>query len=418
MNTRVFDYKEHRLKNGINLVSIKRDTRLFCINIGINIGAINEKISEKGICHFIEHMLFKGTKKRDNNQINYDLEKCGGNYDAYTNYTSTVFSVTALAEELESSVEVLSDILINSTFPKNELEKERGVILSEIKSCIDDIEDYSFSKVHSLAFEKSPLKYDVIGSEKNIKMFTRKQLLKFYKENYIPSRCIIAVVSPYEHDKIKEIIERYFGDWNNKTVGKKKEVIITERNKSIEKISYKNNIEQNTLIYLYTFYGLTREEEIALDILNHKLGVSANSILFRALREERGLAYDIYSEMDATEFIKTLYIYTAVEESNVWEAKKIIEESIEKIKNRKIILEEKDINLMKKIIKTSIAAILEDSSGLCNYALNQKLMNKRIDGFIEDLKKLDYISVEDIYKVAQKVLIEPTVHILMNKKAD
>jgi len=414
MNKQIFDSMEYTLDNGIRLISIKRDTRISSINVGIGVGAINEKLNEKGICHFIEHMLFKGTKNRDNSQINQDLEERAGSYDAYTDYTSTVFSITALTEELEASIEILSDILINSTFPEEEIEKERGVILSEIKTSIDDIEDYSFSKVHELAFERSPLKYDVIGNEENIKKFTRMQLLEFYHRNYIPNKCVISIVSPYSHNQIKEMIEMYFVNWTKRT--KSKEVIRVEKNKAVEKVSYKSNIEQNTLVYLYTFHGLTREEELALDILNHKLGVSANSILFRELREERGLAYDIYSEMDATESIKTLYIYTAVDENNVWEAKKIIEESIEKLKSREIVLKDRDINLMKKIIKTSIAAILEDSAGLSSYVLHQKLMDKKIDGFVEDLKKLDYIRVDDIYRVAQKVLRGPTKHILMSNK--
>lgn len=405
--------KEYVLENGVMVVTIKKDTKLSSVHIGLKVGSLYEGLEEKGICHFIEHMLFKGTKKRDNNKINQDLEETAGGYDAYTDYLSTVLSITALCDELESSIEVLSDIIINSTFPQEEIEKERKVILTEIKASIDDVEQYSYRRVHELAFDKSPLKYDVIGTEESIKKITRERLLSFYSSYYIPDRCVISIASPYEHDYVKEIVEKYFDKWGKADTKEIK--ILEERNQSVEKISYKNNIEQNTLIYLYTFYRLTRKEEIALDILNHKLGESPNSILFRALREERGLAYDIYSQLDTTDWVKTLYIYTAVDEKDIWKSKKIIDECIDKIKMGEIKLEERDISIMKKVIKTSIASLLEDSQGLSSYALHQKLMNKKIDGFMEDLKILKHIDEKDIYKVAQKVLVNPTIHILMRK---
>lgn len=414
MKKQVFDSQEYILVNGIRLVTIKKDTNIASIHVGIEAGSLDEMEDENGICHFIEHMLFKGTKKRDNNKINKDLEERAGTYNAYTDYTSTVLSVTVLEEEFEDSIEILSDIIMNPTFPEEEIEKERGVILTEIKTCVDDIEDYSLNKVHELAFKKSPLKYDVIGTEKNVKNFTKEQLEKFYDANFRPDRCIISIVSSLKHNEMKNIIEKYFGKWS-KSESIKRDVII-EKNRAVEKISYKENIEQNTLVYLYTFHGLSRREELALDILNHKLGESPNSILFRALREERGLAYYVYTEMDTTEGIKTYYIYTAVGEDDIWEVKEIIEDCIKRINTREIVISKRDIELMKKVIKTSIALILEDSEGLGSYVLNQKLMGKRIDAFSEDLKNLDYIEANDVYRVAEKVLKKPTIHILVNKK--
>jgi len=187
--------------------------------------------------------------------------------------------------------------------------------------------------------------------------------------------------------------------------------------KATEKTSIKKNIEQNTIIYLYTFHGLNRREEIALDILSHKLGESPNSILFRALREERGLAYDVYTQIDTSDFIKTLYIYTAVSEEDLYEAKNIIEDCISKIRTRDIIIDNRNIELMKKVIKTGVASILEDSQGLCNYVLHQKIMDRKIDEFYDDLKELNNIQEEDIYDIAKRVLQEPTIHILTSKKS-
>jgi predicted Zn-dependent peptidase len=413
MEKQFFNSKEYKLENGIQLIAIKKDTHIASIHVGMKVGAMYENVNEKGLFHFIEHMLFKGTHKRDNHRINQDIEERAGSYDAYTDYTSTVFSITALSEELEASIELLSDMMMNATFPEEEIEKERKVILAELKSDIDDVEQYSFLKINEMAFEKSPLRYDVLGNAKTIKSFTKKQLKDAYEKNYIPNECIISVVSPFDHELVKEIIERYFKYWGKGEAHRNS--ILIEKNKNVEKISYKKNIEQNTLLFLYTFYGLTRKEELALEVLNHKLGQSANSILFRALREEKGFSYDVYSEVDVTENVKTLYIYTTAEEEEIWEAKEVIETCIRKIKNREIDFDEKNITHMKKVVKTAVASMLEDSEGLGDYVLQQKMMNRKIDAFADEMKKLDYIQAADIYNVAEKVFCAPTIHILLNK---
>lgn len=408
-----FNWQEHTFENGLKVITIKKDTELSSIHLGVKVGAVYENENEKGICHLIEHMLFKGTKTRTNVDIDQALEDRAGSYNAYTTYTSTVFSITALSEELEASMEILSDIIRNPIFPIEEIEKERGVILAEFRNSYDDVEHYSFNKVNSIGFEKSPLRYDILGKESVIKNITRDEIVSFYNKYYIPNNTILSIVSPLDHKEVLEKVKTYFNSWQRKEL--KKYDIIVERNRNIEVVSHRKEIEQNTIVYLYTFYNLTRDEELALEILNHKLGESANSILFRALREDKGLAYDIYSEIDFTDYIKTLYIYCSASEDDIYEAKKIIDSCIDDIVNKHKTIDEKNINLMKKVMKTGIASILEDSEGLCNYVLHQKLMNKKVDEFSEELEALDNIKVEDVYKVAEKVLVNPTIHILVNK---
>ncbi|WP_352418926.1 pitrilysin family protein [Proteiniborus sp.] len=412
MEKHFFDWKEYILENGLKIVSIKKDTELFSIHLGVNVGAVNEEENEKGLCHFIEHMLFKGTKLRTNIEIDQDLEDRAGSYNAYTTYTATAFSITALYDELEPSMEILSDIIRNSTFPSEEIEKERGVILAEFRNSYDDVEHFSFNKVNSIGFEKSPLKYDILGKESLIKSFTRDEIVSFYNKYYVPNNSVISIVSPLDHEEVYEKAKTYFIDWQKKDL--KKNEVIVEKNLNDEVISHKKEIEQNTIVYLYTFYNLTRDEELALEILNHKLGESANSILFRALREDKGISYDIYSEMDATDYIKTLNIYCSASEDDIFEAKKTIDYCIENIANKNIKIDDKNITLMKKVMKTGIASILEDSEGLCNYVLHQKLMDRKIDEFSEDLEALNNIKSEDVYKVAKKVLANPTIHMLVN----
>ncbi|KGN03580.1 peptidase M16 [Clostridium novyi A str. 4570] len=416
MDKSIFDLNKYTLENGINLITIKKDTQLASINLGVKIGSIYEKKENRGIAHFVEHMLFKGTKNRNNEKLNEELESRAGEYNAYTDYTSTVYSITALREEFIKSLELISDMVKNSNFPQEELEKERGVILAEIRTSKDDIEDYSYRKTMECAFKESPIRINTIGTDESVKLFNREDLLKFYKSYYVPNNVYITVVSSMEHDDVFQLVKEYFSNWDSKEVVR--EDIICEKNIPLKKYSYKKDIEQSTIIYLYTFHNLSKKEELALRILNYKLGESANSLLFRKLREEKGLAYDVYSELDATKNVKILNIYTAVNEEDVDESINVIENTINDIINKKIILDDTSIALMKKVLKTAVVQTLEDSTELGNYILHQVMDNEDIYEFVDDMNNMKTIKGEDIYKVAEKVLKNPTIHILLSEKSD
>ncbi|MCA1074340.1 insulinase family protein [Clostridium bowmanii] len=414
MNKEIFNTKQTQLSNGIKLITIKKDSQISAVHAGINIGSLYEEKNEKGIAHFIEHMLFKGTVSRTNEKLNSELENLGGEYNAYTDFNCTVYSATILNEELENVVTLMGDMILSSTFPKDEIEKERGVILAEIRTINDDIEDLSFKRVNEVAFKYSPLREDTIGNEKIIKKVARKQLVDFYNKYYVPNNCFISIVSPLEHEVIINMVEKYFGNWSKKSFEKKK--IIYEHNQFVKEISYKKEIEQSTILYLYTFNGLSKDEELALRILNYKFGESSNSILFRELREERGLSYDVYTHLDTSNNVKTLYIYTSVAEENVDEAIEVIDTAINNIESRKIVFDDNTIALMKKILKTAIASTLEDSTDLGNYVIHQAMDDEDIYQFTEDMDNMSNIKSEDLYNVAKKVLQKPTIHIFLPEK--
>lgn len=416
MDRGIFDSKEKTLKSGIKLISIKKETSLFSAHAAVEIGSLYENKNEKGIAHFVEHMLFKGTKERNNEILNEQLENIGGEYNAYTDHNCTVIGVTGLKEELEKSILLIADMLMNSIFSEDEIEKEREVILAEIRTSKDDVEDYSFRKAHEAAYRNSPLKYDTIGEEKTVKKFKREDLLNFYKRYYLPNNCCISVVSPYDHEEIEACIEGYFKQWECNEIIKNE--VVVEDNIHVKKISYKKNIEQSSVIYIFTFHNLDKKQELALKILNHKFGESTNSILFREVRENRGLAYDVYSNIDTTNFVKTLYIYTAVSSSKVERTIKCIDDCIERIKNKTIIFDNETINLMKKILKTAVVSTIEDTTDLGNYVLHQSIDGEDIYDFINDMENLKNIKSQDLYEVAREVFKNPTMHILLPKESD
>ena len=405
-----FDVKKHKLENGLEVITIKKDTQISSINIGVKVGALNESLNEKGISHYIEHMLFKGTENRSFQKLNDDLEALGGEYNAYTDFSQTVYSISCLEEELKSAIEILSDMLICPKFPEEEIEKERGVILAEIRSSKDSVEDFSFKKINEVAFKNSSLRYDVAGLDENVKSFTKKELYDYYKKYYIPNNSLITIVSSLSHEEAFEEISKHFSKWEaNERI---KLVVKDEKNINIKKVTTKENIELCTIIYLFTFYDLDKKYELPLRILNHRLGESANSLLFREVRENRGLAYDIYSHLDITQNVRTLYVYTAVDEEDIDDAANAIEEIFKDIKFRNITIGENDLNIMKKVHKTAVISTLEDSVELCSYILSQSLEGEDIFEFLKDMDRLNTITADEIYEVANKVLNDPTIHIL------
>ncbi|GAA0098406.1 pitrilysin family protein [Clostridium perfringens] len=405
-----FDENTIILPNGLKVITIKKDTRLASINIGVNIGSLYEDEKELGMSHFVEHMLFKGTKNRSNEQLNRELEFLGGDYNAYTDYISTVYSITCLDEEFEKGIELLSDMILNSSFDEKEMKKEKGVVLSEIKSDKDDIEDLSISRTHEYAFDKSALRNSIAGTEEHVKGFKRKQVYDFYKKYYTPDNCVIVTVSAFSHEQMQKIITDLFGKWEGKSYKKAK--IIKEENKNIVKTTYKSQIEQGTVTYLYAFKEVCEKDKLPLKILSYKLAESSNSILFRELREERGLAYDVYSQMDLDENVNTMNIFTSVREESIDEVIEVIDKAILDIKNKDINFDEDMLCMMKKTHKTGVVSTLEDCSSLCSYVLVQSLAGKDITEFINSMEELETLTGEDIYRVCNKYLNKPTIHIL------
>ena len=405
-----FDENTIILPNGLKVITIKKDTRLASINIGVNIGSLYEDEKELGMSHFVEHMLFKGTKNRSNEQLNRELEFLGGDYNAYTDYISTVYSITCLDEEFEKGIELLSDMILNSSFDEKEMKKEKGVVLSEIKSDKDDIEDLSISRTHEYAFDKSALRNSIAGTEEHVKGFKRKQVYDFYKKYYTPDNCVIVTVSAFSHEQMQKIITDLFGKWEGKS--HKKAKIIKEENKNIVKTTYKSQIEQGTVTYLYAFKEVCEKDKLPLKILSYKLAESSNSILFRELREERGLAYDVYSQLDLDENVNTMNIFTSVREESIDEVIEVIDKAILDIKNKDINFDEDMLCMMKKTHKTGVVSTLEDCSSLCSYVLVQSLAGKDITEFINSMEELETLTGEDIYRVCNKYLNKPTIHIL------
>lgn len=403
----MIDYKMTTLENGLQVAIVKKEGSLFSCNLGLKIGALHEGSTQKGICHFVEHMLFKGTKSRDNKKLNEDLEFLGGEYNAFTDYTSTVYSITALKEEITNGLKLLNEMVRFPAFSPEEIEREKGVVLSELKASIDDTETLALNLLNRKAFRKSGLKTDVLGKESSIRSFTSRTLEGFHHRYYVPNNAVLVIVSSMEFSLVLKIVKDIFGSWEKKAFDKNE--IVFEKNRKGTFQAFKD-MEQSVVGMLYTF-ELEEEEKLPLRILNFKLGNSSNSILFRELRESRGLAYDVYSDIEMTKNIQSLLIYTQVSDDHAQETVGIIEEIIRDIQENRLITV-KDLELMKKVLKTGVLSTIEDTHHICSYILDELLDEEDPLKFLQDIQELEEIRLDDVVRVAKKVLTDPTIFLL------
>ena len=407
------DFKEFILDNGLKIIILKRDCKFFNLNFGIKIGSAYEFDNERGFSHFIEHMLFRSNLKFSNYEVNKILEFLGGDYDAFTDYGSTIFTIRGLCCDLEKSIELISSMVRYPKFDDKEMYIERDIIISEIESCIADYEEYSFIKLNEESFENSHLKYDIAGTKETIKNIVSEDLRRFYEKYYVSNNSFMVVISSYDESYVINLLKKYFDSWQSKELLHKK--LIEESNIPKKIVTEKKDLELSTVTYLFTFNNLLQHEKIFLKIAEYKLGGGSNSILFKRVREENGLAYDIYTQLELSDEFKGMYIFCATNDQNVDEVIKIIDSCIEDIKNCKNYFNDYSLQLMKKLQLMSIYSILEDNEKLGLYLLDKMIYKKNINDYLDDLSMIEKVSSEELMNVCKKYFNNTTIHILKGK---
>lgn len=407
------NFKEFILDNGFKILVLNKQCKFFNFNLGIKIGSAYETDNERGFSHFIEHMLFRSNHKFKDYEVNNIIEFLGGDYDAFTDYGSTVLSLNGLDDDLEKCIELVSSMIMSPKFDSEEMDIERDIIISELDSCYANYEDFSFLKLNEQAFEKSHIRYDIAGDRELLKSVTNDDLRKFYNKYYVPNNAYAVVISSYSEEYIVSLLKKYFNSWQRKHILHKK--LIEEANIPKTIVSEKSDLEVSTITYLFMFKDLQQGEKILLKLAEYKLGGGSNSILFKKVRDEEGLAYDIYTQLEISDEFKGMYIFCTTGKENIDRAKKIIDECISEMKNCSYNFDYYNLNLMKKLQLIAIYSTLEDDRKLGLYLIDKLLYNKDIESYIEDLEKIGNINKQQIMKVCKKYLNNPTVHILKGK---
>lgn len=400
------NYKEFKLENGLRVVSVYKETKFASIRIGVNVGALDENDEQAGISHFVEHLVFQGTQKRTNEELLRDLSLYCGDYNGYTSRNKTVYMFDTLTEDVEQTLDISSDMLMNSKFDENDIERERNIILSEIKIALDDVKIYGHDTAMKLAFPDDDISKTEDGSLSSVRKITSNEIREYYKTYYVPENTCIVIVSEYNQEYIKEIIEKYFGKWKNSCLPRKK------RDMSMNMIAGEHHYilserQQENLHYMYCVKDLSEVDMIRLNLLCRRLGFGMSSLLWGKLRSELGVTYDTYSDLTRYGNNAILECFAIVAPEDIDIAKKGIEEAISELFNKSSY--EEGLAITKKEALFDSLGQIEYPERLSEFIISRMLEEKPFDIIEEYIDTIKNTTSEDLIEIANKVLNTPCI---------
>lgn len=402
----------------INCVTLSNNIKVVCehmpylrsvaLGIWVKAGSAYENTELNGISHVIEHMLFKGTTTKSAKDIADITTSLGGNLNAFTSKEYTSYYIRTLDKHLEASIELLSDMIINSTISKEDLKKEKSVILDEIDMYEDSPEDMVHEILQEKVWKDNAHGFIISGDKKTVKSFTREQVLDFKNKHYTGENIIISIAGSFELDKIIDQLEKNFSSIPSKG---NSNILIPP---VFTRCDYrkKKDIEQAHIDIAYDAITSLSPERYTFSIVNSVLGGSVNSRLFQKIREEEGMVYSIYSYGSSYDKCGLFQIYAAMNPNMVDDVLTCIYETVDEFIENKITMEE--LNNAREEIKTEL--IINSESTQCRMENNAKslLQFDRIITLDETLKDLDKVSLEDISIVIDKYLknVKPATSII------
>ena len=381
-----------KLQNGVSIVMEKMDSvRSVAIGVFIKNGSCNENEKTNGISHFIEHMLFKGTEKRTSKDIAEEMDLIGGQLNAYTSKEYTCFYSRVLDIHLNKALDILCDMLFNSKFEQDDIDKEAKVILEEISMYEDSPEDIVFTELQKNVWKGSPLGYSVLGSAENIKSFKKDDFFDFLKNHYTAENTVISIAGSFDKDTILEKIEKYF----SKMQKGKFEIDSEMKNfYTPAKIKIEKDIEQLHLCIGFNGISLKSDYNYSMSLFNAIFGGGMSSMLFQNVREKYGLAYSIYSYNSSYINNGLFNIYVGLNPSQYEKTFEIIKNEINKLKKQKICTEQ--INKTKEQLKSNYIMGLESTSNRMSSIGRAKLLINTIKTPEQIMDEVDKISKESI----------------------
>jgi len=405
------EYFSALLPNGIRLVHKWVDSPVAHCGIIINTGSRDEAPHEQGMAHFIEHTIFKGTFKRKSFHILSRLDDVGGEMNAYTTKEETAIHASFLTEYYQRTIELFSDILINSTFPDQELKKEKDVIIDEINSYNDSPSELIFDEFEELIFEGHPIGRNILGTPENVKVFTREDIKQFMAIKYNTDQMVICSVGKITGTRFFHLAERYFSPFpeNRRTFNRPKFTGYIPRFKSIEKETF-----QAHCLIGGVAYDVFHADRIGLALLNSVLGgQSGNSRLNLALRERNGIAYNLESSYTAYSDTGTLTIYFGTDKDNLDKAISLIKREIKILQNK--LLGNIQISKAKKQIVGQLAMSQENHEDMMLTLGKSFLIYNKMDGLNVIYKKIDALNPSRIMNIANEILDFGKLSVLIYK---
>ena len=407
----MISYNKTILDNGIPVVSEKiPSANSVCLGVWVKVGSRYENSDNNGISHFIEHMLFKGSKKRSSFEIAKSIESVGGSLNAFTGRELTCYFVHVLSKNLPMAVEILSDIIENPLFNSSDITNEKNVVLEEINSIEDTPEELIYEHFQKNLFYKHPLGFSVLGKSKNIKKFNRKNLRDFWKRNYTSDRIVVAASGDVDHKKVTKLVEKYFSfPRGNKKIKFKRKI-----NKSNNKRTViEKNISQAHICIGNIGVPYCEKEKYPLMVLTTLIGGGMSSRLFQTIREKRALAYSIYSFAEFLSDSGIFGIYVGTDKDKIEKVINLIKSELKKLCEKKI--STREINQFKSQLAGNLILGLESVSSRMARLAKIELYLEKYYYLEEVLKEINSVNSEEILTISNKVLNEKDLNITILK---
>ena len=395
---KIRDLERALLPNGIRVITEQMPhVRSVAVGIWICSGSREEPDDDTGISHFIEHMVFKGTKNRSAEQIARSVDSIGGGLDAFTSKELVSYNVKVLDEHLPEAFDVVADLVRNPLFHDEDIEKEKGVILEELKMEVDNPE-YLIHEIFSSNFWKGhPLGRPILGTKQTIRAFDRRKIEEYYRQIYTPSNILITAAGNLNHKRLVQLAEEHFADLKRRPASKLGETPsphapLVFRNKS--------SLEQVHVYVGVPSVAMPHESRFACYILNAILGGGMSSRLFQNIREKQGLAYTVYSELTMYRDAGCMLIYAG---TSLRSAGKVIEAIVHEL--RELVdhrVTEEELRRAKDHLKGSYVLGLESTSSRMGTLARQELYFKRFFSLDEMLERIEQVTAKEVQKLAEQ----------------
>ncbi len=394
-------YHKTVLNNGLRIVMVPmQNTQTVTVVIMVGVGSRYEKDSEAGLSHFIEHMFFKGTKKRPTTlDISSELDAIGGEYNAFTAKDKTGYYAKIDAKYIDIALDVVSDIFLNSKIDKKEIEKEKGTIIQEINMYEDTPMSNVGNVFENLLYQKNSLGRKTIGHKKTVQNFRRKNFMNYMKRFYVANDTVICVAGKFNKKEVINWVKKYFVGMKK---GKKPEFkkVVEEQSKPEVKIKYKET-DQTHLVLGNRAYHQEHKDRFALGLLAVILGGNFSSRLFIEVREKRGLAYYVRTGTETYKDVGYIATQAGVDHKNLEITIATILKEYQKIKDLKI--GQKELKKAKDFVKGQSIMGFESSDEVAMFHIDQEVRRRKIMSLPEIFKKIDAVTVGDIQRVAKDV---------------
>ncbi|HTY10500.1 MAG TPA: pitrilysin family protein [Bacteroidota bacterium] len=395
-------YQKTVLPNGIRIVSEEiPHVKSVSIGIWIDTGSQNETESTNGISHFLEHMVFKGTEHRSTQQIARSLESVGGYLNAFTTKEHTCYYARVLDEFTELAVDVLSDLVQFPLFPEKEIEKEKLVVLEELKNAEDDPDDLIHDYFETNIYSGHTLRFPVLGSAKNVSLFGRKDLIGYVRDRYTADNIVVAAAGNIPHEKFVELIEKYFR-LHRKSSGRAVRSKLTRTKKQTQE--FEKPIQQAHVCTGTIGFSVHSKNRFPSLVMNTLLGDGMSSRLFQNIRERYGFAYTVYSFLNMLRDTGSFGVYLGTDKKHVQQSLDLVFAELHSLRTKPI--SKAELQRTKAQLKGSMLLGLESTSARMMRLGTGELYFGEFTDLETISKEIDSVNVGDVTDVAQLLLKE------------